>query len=165
MSKAVRAALGFAMCHLTVSGMRLWLARREAASLAPLRWGLGVVTFGLPLALLASAIGFFAARGSGAASFWTPAVFLIASGLVIAYGLWRRGPDLLDRRLRMAAAACLVVVALRLLTGGPSWPTAVEAGQPIIAALDLLLLCAGAALWPRRRQLTSPAVEQSVPAG
>lgn len=165
-SKAVWAALGFAMCHLAVSGMCLWLARREAASLAALRWGLVLVTFGLPLALLASAMGFFATYGSGVASFWTPAAFLIASGLVIAYGLWRRRPDLLGRNLRMATAvACLVVVALRFATGGPSWPAAVEAGQPIIAVLDLLLLCAGAALWPRRRKLRLPAAEQSVPAG
>lgn len=166
LSKAVWAALGFAMCYLTLTGMRLWLARREAESLEGLRWGLSVITFGLPLALLGSAAGFFAAYGSGTASFWTPAAFVASSATVIAYALWRRQPALLDRHLRIAAAsACLIVVALRLAAGGPSWPAAIEAGQPVIVTVDLLLLCAGAALWLRRRQQPSLALEQPVAAG
>ena len=166
LSKAVWAALGFAMCYLTLTGMRLWLTRREAASLEGLRWGLSVITFGLPLALLGSAAGFFATYGSGMASLWTPTAFVASSAAVIAYALWRRQPAPLDRHLRIAAAsACLIAVALRLAAGGPSWPAAIEAGQPVIVTVDLLLLCAGAALWLRRRQQPSPALDQPVPAG
>ena len=166
LSKAVWAALAFAMCHVAVTGMRLWLSRREADSLMALRWGLSVVTFGLPLALLGSAVGFFAAYGSGVASFWTPAAFLLASAAILAYAAWRRRPDVLDGHFRIATAtACLLPVVLRLTAGGPSWPAAVEAGQPVIVAIDLLLLCAGAALWLRRGKLSLPALEKPVPAG
>ena len=166
LSKAVWAALAFAMCYVAVTGMRLWLERRQASSLTALRWGLSVVTFGLPLALLGSATGFFAAYGTGAASFWTPAAFLLASGGVIAYGLWRRSPHLLDRDLRIAtAAACLLPVVLRLVAGGPSWAAAVAAGQAVIVTVDLLLLCAGAALLLRRRQPSLAAMDDPVPAG
>ena len=166
LSKAVWAALAFAMCHVAVTGMRLWLSRREADSLMALRWGLSVVTFGLPLALLGSAVGFFAAYGSGVASFWTPAAFLLASAAILAYAAWRRRPDVLDRHFRIATAtACLLPVVLRLASGGPSWPAAMAAGQPVIVAVDLLLLCAGAALWLRRGKLVSPALEKPVPAG
>ena len=166
LSKAVWAALAFAMCLVTISGMRLWLARREADAPAALRWALSAVTLGLPLALLGSAVGFFAAYGSGTASFWTPAAFLIASGAIVAYAIWRRRPERLDRHFRIAVtAACLVAVVLRIAAGGPSWPVAIAAGQPVIVTVDLLLLCAGAALWLRRGRLSLPALEKPVPAG
>ncbi len=165
-SKAIWVALGFAMCYVAVTGMRLWLERRAATSFVALRWGLSVLTFGLPLALLGSAIGFFVAYGSGAASLWTPTAFLIASGLIVGYGLWRRHPGLLNRDLRVAAAAaCLLLVVLRFAAGGPSWPAAIVAGQPIIVTLDLLLICAGVALWLQSRNLWLPTSEQPVPTG
>lgn len=164
-SKAIWFALGFAMCYVSVTGIQMWFARRER-DMPALNWAFSLVTFGLPLALFGSAVGFFLAYGRGSASFWTPVSFLIASALVIGYGLWQRAPARLNAQLRLVTAyLCVTMVGLRLATGGAGWLEALQAGQPIIITIDLLLLCAGATLWLRHRkaQLDLPSAATPTP--
>jgi hypothetical protein len=146
LSKAIWFGLGFAMCYVTYTGLRLWLVRREegARSLGWLDRLLVIIGLGLPLALLASTVSFLVAMPLGSATYWTPAGFLIASAAVIVAGfLWPASAGY-ARVLQMATAAVMLVLApLRLLTGGPGWATAMAAGQPIIVALDLAFLLTG----------------------
>lgn len=145
-SKAIWFGLGFAMCYVTYTGLRLWLVRREEGvrSLGWLDRLLVIIGLGLPLALLASTVSFLVAMPLGSATYWTPAGFLIASAAVIVAGfLWPTSAGY-ARVLQMATAAAMLVLApLRLLTGGPGWATAMAAGQPIIVALDLAFLLTG----------------------
>lgn len=154
LSKAVWFGLGFAMCYVTLTGLRLWLTRRrgDARSLAWLERSVTVVGFGLPLALLASAVGFLVAMPYGSAVFWTPAAFLIASAGAILLGLLLPGHARLERLLQMGVGLLLLLLpAVRLASGGPGWGTAIQAGQPIIVAVDLaLLLTGGWTLWHLR---------------
>ncbi|TVV71942.1 PepSY-associated TM helix domain-containing protein [Sphingomonas solaris] len=145
-SKAVWFALGFAMCYVTLTGLRLWLARRREAarSLDWLDRAVTVVGFGLPFALVGAAAAFLIAMPLGAAVYWTPAAFLIAAALAILGGVVAPSRAALDRGLLLATGAGMIVLpALRLATGGPGWTTALAAGQPIIVALDLAFAISG----------------------
>jgi len=150
-SKAVWFGLGFAMCYVTLTGLRLWLTRRRenARSLAWLDRTVSVVGFGLPLALLVAAAAFLAAMPLGSAVFWTPAAFLGACATAILAGFLSVTNATLERVLQIAIGLLLIALPLiRLATGGPGWPQAIEAGQPVIMAVDLAMLIAGGGvLW------------------
>lgn len=146
LSKAIWFGLGFAMCYVTLTGLRLWLVRRRERqrSLDWLERAVTVVGFGLPFALAATAAGFLITMPMQSAVFWTPAVFLIASAIAIAGGFLARSNAQLDHVLQAATGATLFALPfVRLITGGPGWATAFAAGQPIIVAGDIAMAAAG----------------------
>lgn len=146
LSKAVWFGLGFAMCYVTLTGLRLWLARRREReqSLGWLERAVTVVGFGLPLALLGSAAGFLVAMPFGSAVFWTPAAFLAVSAAAILAGFVMPSHSQLERALLAGMSLLLVALPLvRLLSGGPGWPLALVNGQPGIVAIDLAMLLGG----------------------
>lgn len=148
LSKAIWFGLGFAMCYVTFTGMRLWLVRRmdAAGSFAWLERTLTVVGFGLPLALIGSASAFLVTMPLGTAVFWTPTAFLVASALTILFAVIAPSNDRLSWIIRGATGLLMLSLPLlRLLAaGGPGWGTAIAAGQPVIAALDIAFLGVGA---------------------
>lgn len=160
LSKAIWFGLGFAMCYVTFTGMRLWLVRRrgDAPSLGWLERTLVVTGFGLPLALAGAAAAFLVAMPRGSAVFWTPAVFLATAAAAIVAGAMLRSAEALERTLKGAIGVLMAALPLvRLLQGGPGWSEA-TAAQPLIPALDLAFLIAGAGLawraWASREQTT-----------
>ena len=151
-SKIIWAALGFAMAYVTMTGMRLWLARRSAAGFTALRWGVGTKSFGLPVALLGSTLAFCLSYGNGAASFCTPVGFVLAAVLVLFHAALIRDPARINEHLRLAATVgCGALPAVRILTGGPGWGAAVAAHQSVLVAVDLLSIEGGLALFCTRR--------------
>lgn len=156
LSKAIWFGLGFAMCYVTFTGLRLWLVRREEAmrSLDWLDRTVTVVGLGLPFALVCAAAAFLIAMPLGTAVTWTTGGFLIASAAVIVAGVvWPSAAGLGRAVQRATGIAMLLLPPLRLLTGGPGWAAAIMAERPIIVALDLALLVAGGAMIWRRRCL------------
>lgn len=146
-SKAVWFGLGFAMCYVTLTGLRLWLARRRegARSLDWLERAVTVVGFGLPLALLGAAVGFLLTMPRGVAVFWTPASFLAVSAAAILAGFLLPTHAMLARALQSGIGVLLLALPpIRLATGGPGWAAALAAGQPAIVAMDLVMLLGGA---------------------
>jgi uncharacterized iron-regulated membrane protein len=146
LSKAVWFGLGFAMCYVTLTGLRLWLTRRRdaARSLAWLERAVTVVGFGLPLAMLVAAAGFLIAMPHGSAVFWTPAAFIGGAAVAILAGIVLPSNAMLERILQLAIGLLLLALPLiRLGNGGPGWGRTIEAGQPIIMAVDLAMLLAG----------------------
>ena len=150
-SKSVWTALGFAMCFVTVTGMRLWLVRREEAMYTkPLQRALELVVFGLPLAMAGAGYGFLLSYGSGNASSVTPWAFLSCAGAAIVIGFLIRDARRLAGILASAVGvACLLLVPLRLVMGGPGWIESVLQQQTMIVSIDLLLLLCGVALIAR----------------
>ena len=149
LSKVVWGALGVSMAFVTLSGFRLWLRRRSDQPVWR-RFGRAVEAtgYGLPLAMIASAWGFFLTRPAGDPFFWTPLSFV--AGAALAIWLGARTPD--QARLgrlfrRLLGAACLGLPALRLATGGMDWAEALIHGQTDVLSMDLSLLVAGACLW------------------
>ncbi|WP_293884257.1 PepSY domain-containing protein [Sphingomonas sp.] len=155
LSKAVWFGLGFAMCYVTLSGLRLWLVRRrdQQRSLDWLERATTVVGFGLPFALALSAAAFLLSMPRGSAVFWTPAAFLIASAIAITAGVFMRTNARLGYFLQRITGATLVALPfLRLVMGGPGWPMALAAGQPVIMAVDIAVGAAGCwILWQHSR--------------
>lgn len=160
LSKAVWFGLGFAMCYVTLTGIRLWLARRceRQRSLDWLERSVTVIGFGLPLALLAAAAGFFMTMPLGRAVFWTPASFLAACGAAILAGVVVPRHGTLLRALQFAIGALLALLPLiRLASGGPGWTAAMASGQLAIMAVDIAMLAGGAwTLWELRGQGRAP---------
>jgi uncharacterized iron-regulated membrane protein len=149
LSKAVWFALGFAMCHVTLTGLRLWLVRRrdDARSLAWLDRAVAVVGFGLPFALAVTAAAFLIAMPRGVAVFWTPAAFIAAAMVAMVAGAVAPSRVALDRALIWATALVMLLLpVLRLGTGGPGWSAAIDAGQPIVVALDVAFALVGGGL-------------------
>ncbi|MEO0993442.1 MAG: PepSY-associated TM helix domain-containing protein, partial [Pseudomonadota bacterium] len=145
-SKTAWFALGLAMSYVTATGMLLWVRRRQESRL----WqrfarAIDITLWGLPVALLGSAVAYFLARPMGDPLWWTPAGFLLAAGGAVALGLRRGDPAEAYRRL--LAALCLGLPLLRHLTGGASWSEVLIAGQLEVLTVDLLLICCGALLW------------------
>ena len=94
LSKSVWVGLGLAMAFVVISGLRLWVRRREDELLWQ-RFGraVTVVGYGLPVAMLACAYAYFFALGASVDEFyWTPAGFLLGlipgvlPGLVLGGG-------------------------------------------------------------------------------
>lgn len=160
LSKAIWFGLGFAMCYVTFTGMRLWVVRRrqDARSLAFLERTLTVVALGLPFGLVVSTAAFLVTMPLGSAVYWTTAAFLIAGACAILAGVLLRSNAALAQTLKGATGAVMLTLpVLRLLAaGGPGWVEAIAAGQPIIAALDIAFVVAG--IWLVRACLTSGSV-------
>ncbi|ODP38695.1 PepSY-associated TM helix domain-containing protein [Sphingomonas turrisvirgatae] len=162
LSKAIWFGLGFAMCYVTYTGMRLWVVKRrgEARSLAWLERTLSVVGFGLPLGLAVAAAAFLVTMPLGTAVYWTTAAFLIASALAILAGALAPSNAALTKLLKGATGVTMLALPLLRLfvAGGPGWGETVAAGQPVIAALDLAFAIAG--LWlVRQSWLTARSAE------
>ena len=157
-SKAAWFGLGFAMCYVIYTGLRLWIVRRraDARSLDWLERTLIVVAFGLPFALGTCAAAFFLAVGHDAAVYWTPAGFLAGCALAIATGALCRTPEALVRVLQGGTGAVLgLLIPLRLAAAdGPGWWEAIRAGSPVIVGLDLVFMLSAA--WLLGLALRSP---------
>jgi uncharacterized iron-regulated membrane protein len=156
LSKAVWFSLGFAMCFVTLTGLRLWLVRRQegARSLAWLDRLTTVVGLGLPFALVMCAGAFLIAMPGGQATWWTPAAFLAAAAVVMVAAVVAPSRRMLDRMLLAGTGVGMVLLPpLRLLCGGPGWSVAIGAGQPVIAAVDAAFILGGGwTLWHLRQQ-------------
>jgi uncharacterized iron-regulated membrane protein len=147
-SKAVWFGLGTASAYVVLTGLLLWTHRRQDQPrwqpLARLTVWMG---YGLPLALAASACGFFSAHWLGTAPLTgVKGGFLAAVFGVSLASLVTTDPAIL--RVRLLAGNIMVLVLapiLRWLAGGMDWGAALQAGWWEIPALDSLLL-AGAVM-------------------
>jgi len=146
-SKAIWFGLGFAVCYVTYTGMRLWVIRRRAdqPSIAWLERCLIVVCFGLPFALTVCAAAFLVAMPLDAAVTWVPTAFLGASGIAVVARALLPKPELLVRILQAATGAVMLALpVLRLfIARGPAWGEALASGQPVIVAFDTAFVLAG----------------------
>lgn len=164
-SKAVWVGLGSAMAFVVITGLRLWVRRREK-EVAWRRFGraVTVIGYGLPVAMLSCAYAYFLALGAGADAFyWTPVGFL--TGLVpgVLPGLVLVGhEDQLRRFYRVLLGGGVIgLPVLRMATGGLDWAAAASQGQGTVLSVDATLLILGAGLiwWARRRAVLEPAPE------
>ena len=138
-SKATWFALGLGMAFVIATGMQLWVKRRENTA-SWQRFGRVVTVFiwGLPLALLSSAISFFLSSTFGDPTWWTPVGFVIGCISFITLGLAVKLPE---TAYRLAAVClCVALPAARQLTGGPSWLDAFAGAHAEILVIDMLLL-------------------------
>ena len=151
-SKTVWLGMGLAMAYVTATGMLLWTKRREDVPLWQgfRRW-IVVTIWGLPVAMLTSAVTYFLSLPAGDPHWWTPVGFLLGAGFAIFIG--SRRPDGPETLRLTNAALCLSLPLLRHLTGGTSWSEALIGGGADILVIDLILLVMGLALLRKSRQV------------
>ncbi len=161
-SKAAWFGLGCAAAYVVGSGLLLWLLRRRTEGWLRLEKLTQWMLYGLPLALIGSAIGFFAAPlldlNAGAAV----KLGFVAVAASVSLLVWYTSDlDRLRRHLLLALAVSLLsVTPLRLLGGGMPWSDAIAGGWAVVPAVDLLLLIAGLVClerWSARRSGRRPA--------
>ncbi|MDX2307105.1 MAG: PepSY-associated TM helix domain-containing protein [Hyphomicrobium sp.] len=178
-SKVIWLSLGLASCYVILTGMEMWFTRRAAdPAWAPWARIVPMIGYGLPLAMLVSALSYFQAVGHADTTTSTPAGFFLASLAIVCVTIAVPDRTKLSRGLMLcnAIAAGLLPVA-RMLAGGRSWGGALAMGEPVIVSIDLLLIIAASALvwlwlgaplprWLRTRNLhrERPDREQPEPA-
>ncbi|MEM8838076.1 MAG: PepSY-associated TM helix domain-containing protein [Pseudomonadota bacterium] len=146
-SKVIWVLLGAAMTYTIVTGLYLWLRRRADDP----AWRAGshamtVTVWGLPLSLVASAYGFFAAGTVGMhvqATVWS---FLGMAALSILWGVfaWRQSAETLSKHMKRLVGISLALLPLvRMATGGMSWGEAIGDGVEAVLLIDLLCIGLG----------------------
>lgn len=142
LSRTIWFGLGLAMCYVTLTGLQLWLRRRENDPLwCRLARAVPVFGYGLPIAIAASGIGFFLSLPAQATLFWTPAGFLIGCALAIAAGLALSDGQALSRVYRLTlGVGFLALPLLRMAMGGAGWGSLLDSGNAAIIVFDVVLL-------------------------
>ncbi|MEM1138680.1 MAG: PepSY-associated TM helix domain-containing protein [Pseudomonadota bacterium] len=161
-SKLVWVGLGGALSFVTITGLQLWARKRQDEAL----WRffdrvIGIVGYGLPIAMVGAAYGFFLALALGDPEVWTPWAFIIVSGVCIAVGLAVRRLDLLSAIYRGSLGlGCFCLPLVRLEVGGSGWVEALAAGRPMIPTLDVFFFLTGLGylVWLARETVLAPAV-------
>ncbi|WP_208352082.1 PepSY-associated TM helix domain-containing protein [Pseudaestuariivita rosea] len=128
-SRLVWAALGAAMTYTIISGMQLWLRRRQDDPI----WRAGdrvltTVAWGLPLAIVGTAYVFLLTYLADDPIYWTPRAFVVICVLIILIGfLTRKLSNQIISRYYCGSLGIglLVLPFFRLQTGGLSWGEAV----------------------------------------
>ncbi len=163
MSKFVWLGLGGAMAYVVMSGLKLWVRRRQQGpSWRHLGRAIVVVGYGLPIGILSSAYGFFVSVGSGADEYWwTPASFIIGLVFAVMPGVVARADDGLRRLYRLCLAAGLLLLPVtRMTMGGLDWVEAAVTGQLTVLLVDIALLMVGAFLIVWDRSLRRPGASE-----
>lgn len=154
-SKVVWVALGVAMAFVVISGLRLWVRRREDENLW---WRFGravtVAGYGIPLAIEGAAHAYFVAAPAGGDTFWwAPAGFVIGAMLAILLGVATRREDVARRCYRLVlGGGALSLPIVRMATGGLDWAHALSAFQGEVLGIDMALIAIGGVIlwWSRR---------------
>ncbi|MGB1557525.1 MAG: PepSY domain-containing protein [Oceanococcaceae bacterium] len=162
LSKSVWFAMGFAGAYVTFSGMLLWTRRRQESlawrrMAATTRW----VGYGLPLAMIFTAWGFFLGGGAQSSSVFAAQWWAFAgSALLAAIVMLLSGQQSRRVLLRLSAFGLAGLPLLRWLSGGPGWGEAFASGHSLIVGMDWVLIGAAALClnWSRK---SLPATEDS----
>ncbi|MQQ09621.1 hypothetical protein GFB49_14230 [Epibacterium sp. SM1979] len=152
-SRAVWLALGTVMTISVVSGMQLWLKRREDDPVwRSCRMMFAAVVWGLPVMLSGAAYGFFLSILGHDVHRGTLAGFLVSGFVVLVLSLRAATPVELSRVLRrMFAWSVLMLPVLRLQTGGVSWGEAILNNIWQVLLIDALCLALAVILLVQQR--------------
>ena len=154
MSKITWVCLGLATCYVTLTGLQLWVQRREhERAWQVLSRSIPILGYGTPLALVGAAVGFLIALPAGKAGFWTAGGFLIAAAIAVLLGLAARGSDTLCRLYAgCVGVGLLLLPLLRMVTGGADWGDLLRSDNLMVISMDLLFIIGGAAALMRSRR-------------
>lgn len=152
-SKFTWTGLGLGGAYVTLTGLLLWLRRREATQRGRgLERLITAVGYGLPCAMASAPVGFF--LGSQLPVNIYSAIFAVFGAVWLLALLLACSSTASMARIalrRGTAVALVVCVSARWLSGGPGWLDALQAELTTVLALDLAMLVgASAMLWSAR---------------
>ena len=148
LSKIIWLSLGLATCYVTLSGMQLWVQRREEK----LAWRqmarlLAIVGFGTPIAMSTAAMGFILsyARHPELVQSWTVNGFWLGVLLSFVVGFMFNRRDVRDTAFKAVMGVILIVLPMvRLVTGDQGWGEHWASNNAVVVGMDLSLLLSGA---------------------
>lgn len=145
MSQITWFCLGLATCYVTLTGLQLWVQRREAEPVwQTLSRLIPAFGYGTAIAMVGSGIGFFIAFPQGDTAFWTAAGFLIAAALSLVAGFAIRSRDTLSRAYLISLGGGLLLLpVLRMTMGGRFWPELLISGNAMVISMDLVFIIGG----------------------
>lgn len=144
LSKAIWVALGFSSCYIILSGLKLWVRRREEkAGWRIFERIIHVFGLGLPIALAVSGAAYFAYKDSLMVLSATPWGFVGAAGAVITLSMFLSANRLEAVLWNLLAVVLLLLPVFRFASDGLGWISALESGAITVIAIDILLLFAG----------------------
>ncbi|MEM9315093.1 MAG: PepSY-associated TM helix domain-containing protein [Pseudomonadota bacterium] len=145
LSKVVWVCLGLAMCYVTITGLQLWLERRQQEPF----WRrmlptVDIVALGTPISLVGAAHGFFLSYGVADTHLWTLVGFCGGALLSVALGLAAPATQRLRVLEASLAGALALLPAVRMTMGGSSWADALGSGNALVLGMDVLMLLTAA---------------------
>ncbi|GAB3273157.1 PepSY-associated TM helix domain-containing protein [Parahaliea aestuarii] len=144
LSKIVWVCLGLAMCYVTITGLQLWLQRREEDPLwRRLASSVEVVAYGTPIGLAGAAHVFFLSYGRADTHYWVASGFIGFSLLTIALGLLLPRAALHRTLAGFLGALFVLLPFTRMLLGGTPWAEALAGGNGVVVAMDCVMVLSG----------------------
>lgn len=144
LSRIIWLSLGLATCYVTLTGLQLWVQRRESEPFWQ-RLGrlIGIIGYGTPLAMSCAAIGFLMSYAQHPAwvQNWTVKGFFIGAALSFAIGLLLK-----TKRTREICFQCtlgLTLVGLPLIRYMTSHVTWLMEDSAAVIGLDISLVLTG----------------------
>ncbi|MQY44425.1 hypothetical protein GG681_17415 [Epibacterium sp. SM1969] len=152
-SKAVWVALGSALTVSMVSGMQLWLRRREDDPLwRGCQIAFSAVAWGVPLSMVGAAYGAFLYTLDGDTHYGTHVGFFLSSLAVVFWALFAKDAKVLSvQLLKVLSWTMLALPVIRLQTGGISWGEAILDNIWEVLLMDLVCVTIPAILLTRTR--------------
>lgn len=148
LSRIIWFSLGLATCYVTITGIRLWLKRREERRSSHVLLRLTeYIVYGLPIACACSAIGFFLGYPYAHTFQYTVWGFLIGcmgSALITAIH-FATAKDGADVQWYLCALGVLLygLPLVRLFTSGVDWRMLFANKHAVVIGMDLAFLIAG----------------------
>lgn len=159
LSRIIWFALGLATCYVTLTGIQLWLRRREETSnWKPYTRLTDYVGYGLPIACATTAIGFFAAYPTAYTTSWTAWGFIIGCLLCAVIALVCREQTVSNKVYLLTLGISLIALPLsRMLFGGAGWLDLFDANALTVISMDIVFLIGGIACLRHVATSTNPA--------
>ncbi|ARU59488.1 iron-regulated membrane-like protein [Oleiphilus messinensis] len=144
-SRVIWLALGLSVCYVTITGIQLWVQRR---ALNPLWQRLGrtviVVGYGLPIAIAASALGFFIGLPLEKSTAAVTNSFVYTCVLLCLLGVVIQNADRLLGLFRGLLGSTLLILPLtRMALSDVYWADLYGTANNTVMVLDIVLMLAG----------------------
>lgn len=165
-SKAVWVALGGALTVSMVTGMQLWLRRREDEPV----WNscqivFTAVAWGVPISMVGAAYGAFLYTLEGDTHYGTYVGFFLSSVAVTFWALFAKEAKVLSAQLlKVLSWTMLALPLIRLQTGGISWGEAILGNIWEVLLMDMICVVVPMILLLRERLSRRLAVPTHSPA-
>ncbi|MEL7022679.1 MAG: PepSY-associated TM helix domain-containing protein [Pseudomonadota bacterium] len=147
LGKIVWLALGFALCYVTLTGLQMWVERREEA---PVWRRIGrvipAVGYGTAIGMVGAAYAYFATiHSTFDPHYWVAMGALCTFVGSLAPAFTSIEPAAISRLLRRTLGIGMVFLpAARMISGGPHWIDAFSMRGWAIIGVDLVLIVGGA---------------------
>lgn len=144
LSRLIWFSLGLATCYVTLTGIQLWLRRRESNTKAKIWQYYGRFTdyvgYGLPIACITAGMGFFASYPLAHTRDWTANGFIIGCVMCAIIACMKQANKIY---LIVLGVSFIALPCLRMYFGGADWITLLQKNMLTVISMDMIFLFSG----------------------